>query len=72
MSILSNLKDYAKDEGLEAAIAKAQFLQSALETIMEIGEKHEQSLCSPLLRTVNKFITSVVDDALKEAKNPNG
>lgn len=61
MSIMDNLTALVADEGKKLALDRCMELQSALETIMEIGDHEEQKHANVLLVTVNEAIMTILD-----------
>ena len=74
MNIHTNLLQFAIDEGKDAAMARAQQLQLALTTIMEIGDAAERAAVADPLHSVVHDITDSVNHydqlpAILEAAN---
>ena len=61
MNIYTNLLQLAIDEGKDTAMARAQELQLALTTIMEIGDEEERAAMAHPLYSIEHAIRDIVN-----------
>lgn len=54
--IAVNLQDFAEDEGLHSALAKAENWRDTLEEMQEICNTRQREACNTLLLSIRTFI----------------